>query len=85
MGLDLEGSCRITIVIAYVFGHNPEGLTVGHVGCKPYDSMRIGIIVDLNLCVIVYILLCGYLLRARTSPLGILLPCTALSGIRAEV
>lgn len=34
---------------------------------------------------VVVFLLCGYLLGARTSPLGILLPCTASSGIKVKV
>ena len=75
------------VVFSYLFGHNMEGLTFGHVGCKYYEYiMTIGIIVDLNLYTIIVILpLYGYLLGARTSPLGILLPCTALSGIKVKV
>lgn len=48
------------------------------------NLMRIGIILDLNLCVIVTLPLCGYLLGTRSSPLGIMLHFTTSSGIGAR-
>ena len=34
LGLELEGSCRINIVIAIVFGHNQEGLVARYIACN---------------------------------------------------
>lgn len=70
-------SCRTIIVIANVFGHNLEGLMDGKNLSKSYAFIsRIDIFLDLNLRVIIYFPLYAYFLRARISPLGILLPCT---------
>ena len=55
LGLDLEGFCRITLVIAYVFSHNLGGLIVRHVQFKSYGYITIiGIILDLIIYVIIY-------------------------------